>query len=109
MTETKPKSPKRKWITSTFGPEIPALEPFNLDPVSDIPIRLAVEEGIIKKTGDLALYRTTADWNEHPKGSIVIAGLIEEGKPFAVWVGKTINKQQSILDTNVDEIESEMG
>ncbi|RJP30119.1 MAG: hypothetical protein C4527_10455 [Candidatus Omnitrophota bacterium] len=107
MTEIKHKPPKRKWISYTFGQEIPPLEPFDLDPVSDIPIRLAVEEGVIKKTGDLALYRTTADWNEHPKGSIVIAGLIETGKPFALWIGKSFNRGQSTSDTMADDDESE--
>jgi len=89
--ETPQKSKKRRWASFTFGPELLCLEPFDLQPIADIPIRLAVEEGAIKRNKELTLYKTKEDWNVFPKGSIVIAGLIEEGKTFAVWIGNTKN------------------
>ncbi|MBN2325631.1 MAG: hypothetical protein JXR73_00660 [Candidatus Omnitrophica bacterium] len=87
IKEDKKKPIRNKWIPYTFGPEPIPLEPYEVDPVSDIPIRLAVERGVIPRKRALALYRTTEDWNGHPKRSIVIAGPIEEGQPFAVWIG----------------------
>lgn len=78
---------KNKWLSYVFGPEPLKLEKYEVDPVSDIPIRLAVEKGVIPRKRDLALYRTAEDWNGHPRHSIVIAGPLEEGQPFAVWIG----------------------
>ncbi|MEW6234889.1 MAG: hypothetical protein AB1656_05840 [Candidatus Omnitrophota bacterium] len=91
MLETPQKTKKRRWATFSFGPELLPLEPFDLQPIADIPIRLAVEEGAIKRNKELALYKTKEDWNVFPKGSIVIAGLIEKGKTFAVWIGNSKN------------------
>ncbi|MGC9328608.1 MAG: hypothetical protein ACP5I1_13310 [Candidatus Hinthialibacter sp.] len=87
IKEDKKKPIRNKWIPYTFGPDPIPLEPYEVDPVSDIPIRLAVERGVISRKRGLALYRTKEDWNGHPRRSIVIAGPIEEGEPFAVWVG----------------------
>ncbi len=78
---------KNKWLSYVFGSEPLKLEKYEVDPVSDIPIRLAVEKGVIPRKRDLALYRTAEDWNGHPRHSIVIAGPLEEGQPFAVWIG----------------------
>jgi len=87
MAETTQKTGKNKWISYTLGPELIPLQPFDVQPVADIPIRLAVESGALKMKKGLALYKTTDEWNGHPKGSIVIAGLLEAGQPIAVWVG----------------------
>ncbi len=105
MTEFFHRSKRKKWITDTFGPELLPLEPFDLDPVTDIPIRLAVEEGVIKKNNELALYRLTQDWGEFSKGSIILAGSIEEGKPFAVWVGGRKKKENT--DEDLDDLDNE--
>lgn len=86
-TEQKPKSRRVKWVCYTFDPNnIPELFPFDLNPVSDIPIRLAVEQGSIKNKRDLALFQLLTDWNGHPARSIVIAGKLEEGREIAVWI-----------------------
>lgn len=87
ISSEKKKHIKNKWLPYTFGPESLKLVPYEVNPVTDIPIRLAVERGVIPRKRDLALYRTTEDWNGHPKNSIVIAGPLEEGQPFAVWIG----------------------
>lgn len=87
--ETKLRARKRNWIPYKFGSHIPALEPFDLHPVTDIPIRLAVEQGVIPRKRDLRLFRTREEWNGHPPRSIVIAAALEEGQPFAVWIGGT--------------------
>ncbi|MFB3785892.1 MAG: hypothetical protein ACE15F_05925 [bacterium] len=87
--ETKIRVRKRNWIPYKFGGHIPALEPFDLHPVTDIPIRLAVEQGVIPRKRDLNLFRTREEWNGHPPRSIVIAAALEEGQPFAVWIGGT--------------------
>lgn len=87
VVREKKKQIKNKWLPYTFGPELLQLVPYEVNPVTDIPIRLAVDRGVIPRKRDLALYRTTEDWNGHPRRSIVIAGPIEEGQPFAVWIG----------------------
>jgi hypothetical protein len=87
ISREKKKNIKNKWLPYTFGPEPLNLVPYEVNPVTDIPIRLAVDRGVIPRKRDLALYRTTEDWNGHPRRSIVIAGPIEEGQPFAVWIG----------------------
>jgi len=87
ISRDKKKHIKNKWLPYTFGPEALKLVPYEVNPVTDIPIRLAVERGVIPRKRDLALFRTTEDWNGHPRNSIVIAGPIEEGQPFAVWIG----------------------
>jgi hypothetical protein len=87
IAKDKKKHIRNKWLPYTFGPEALKLVPYDVNPVTDIPIRLAVERGVIPRKRDLTLYRTTEDWNGHPKNSIVIAGPLEEGQPFAVWIG----------------------
>ncbi len=79
--------PPNKWESYTFGKDPIALEPFDLHPVTDIPIRLAVEKGVVKRHRDLGLYKLKEDWQGHPAGSIVVAGAFEEGKTFAIWTG----------------------
>jgi hypothetical protein len=87
VVHKQPRLKKIKWITYTFGAENnPTLEKFDINPVTDIPIRLAVEQGYIKNKRDLELYQLTDEWNGHPKRSIVIAGKMEEGREFAVWI-----------------------
>ncbi len=78
---------KNKWISYTFGPEPMEMTPFEIDPVTDIPLRLAAEKGVISRKRDLALYRINDEWNGHPKNSILICGPIEEKQPFAIWIG----------------------
>lgn len=87
--ETKTRTRKKNWIPYKFSRQIPALEPFDLHPVTDIPIRLAVEQGVIPRKRDLNLFRTREEWNGHPPRSIVIAAALEEGQRFAVWIGGT--------------------
>ena len=87
--ETKSRSRKKNWVSYKFGRHIPILDPFDLHPVTDIPIRLAVEQGAIPRKRGLNLYRIREEWNGHPPRSIVIAAAIEEGQPFAVWIGGT--------------------
>ncbi len=101
--DVKPKRHRKKWVSYTFGSELLSLEPFDVQPVTDIPIRLAVEEGAIKKNSELALYTIQEEWNGHPKGSIVIAGKIEEGQPFAIWIGDQLN----LSADNKDDKETE--
>lgn len=85
--EQKPKSRRAKWVSYIFDPEnVPELFPFDLNPVSDIPIRLAVEQGYVKNKRDLAMFQLLTDWNGHPARSIVIAGKLEEGREIAVWI-----------------------
>lgn len=89
------KKPRRKrWATLTFGPEQPSLEPFDLSPVTDIPIRLAIEQGAIKRYKDLALYKTKEEWEGYPEGTIVLAGPIEEGRQVAIWLGNPPSKKE---------------
>ena len=87
ITKEKKVHVKNKWLAYSFGPEPLQLEKYEVDPVTDIPIRLAVEKGVIPRKRDLSLYRTTEEWNGHARHSIVIAGPLEEGQPFAVWIG----------------------
>ncbi len=100
-TEEKPdeevaKKPRRKrWGTLTFGPNLPSLEPFDLSPVTDIPIRLAIEQGAIKRYKDLALYKTKEEWEGYPEGTIVLAGPIEEGRQVAIWLGNPASKKEA--------------
>lgn len=112
--ETKSSSRKKNWVSYKFGRLIPALEPFDLHPVADIPIRLAVEQGVIPRKRGLNLYRTREEWNGHPPRSIVIAAAIEEGQPFAVWIGgadwnpNDPRVTQAPLVWKSEEIEAEM-
>lgn len=76
-----------EWEPRVFGNEIPPLEPYNLEPVTDIPIRMASESGAIRMSRNLNLFRLTDEWDGWPARSIVIAGDLEEGKPFAIWKG----------------------
>lgn len=78
---------RRRWLSGTFSEDLPACALFDLDPVTDIPIRLAVEEGAIRNKRDLAVYKTTEEWGEFPKGTVLIAQLIEAGQPYALFVG----------------------
>jgi len=92
MTEENNKKPKKiniknKWLSYTFGPEQMEMTSFEIDPVTDIPLRLAAEKGVISRKRDLALYRINDEWNGHPKNSILICGPIEEKQPFAIWIG----------------------
>ncbi|MDX9753975.1 MAG: hypothetical protein RBU29_08445 [bacterium] len=81
------RSRRIKWATYTVDEENPpVLHPFDLAPVSDIPIRLAVEQGYLKNKRDLALFQLKDEWNGHPVRSIVIAGKLEAGREFAVWI-----------------------
>ena len=82
------KKRRKQWSAHKFGDPLPPLKPFDLQPVSDIPIRLAVEEGAIKNRHDLALYQLSEDWQDWRKGSVIIAGVIAPGQPFALWKGE---------------------
>lgn len=95
----------KNWETHVFGQDLPPLEPFDLEPVSDIPIRQAVEEGALKQNKELAIYKTTQEWNGFPARTTLIAGLIEEGKPYAVWVGRkgSVSDAQNQDDAAEDE------
>lgn len=81
------KKKHRRWLSGHFDSDIPACIPFDLEPVSDIPIRLAVEEGAIRNKRDLQIFKTTDEWREFPKGTVIIAQLLEEGAPYALFVG----------------------
>jgi hypothetical protein len=77
---------KKRWYSSLFHEELLPLKSFDLQTVSDIPIKYAIEEGAIPRKKELSLYITTEETVVHPKGSIIIAGEIEEGRPYAVWM-----------------------
>lgn len=79
------------------------MEPFDLTPVTDIPIRQAVEEGALKMNKELSLYIISTEWNGHPAQTPVIAGLLEEGRSFAVWVGRNHSSTQNVA---IEESES---
>lgn len=82
--EPEHKTPRKKWIPMKFGAEPVPMALFDMHPVTDIIVRRAVEEGI-KNSRDLTVYKTTEEWNGYPKDTIILAGLIEEGAPFAIW------------------------
>jgi hypothetical protein len=84
---------KNKWLSYVFGSEPLKLEKYEVDPVSDIPIRLAVEKGVIPRKRDLALYRTAEDWNGHPRHSIVIAGRWKKVSPSLSGSATTVTRR----------------
>jgi hypothetical protein len=93
---TKPR--KIKWATYTVEDEavVPPLKPYDLQPVTDIPIRLAVEQGYLRRKRDLSLFQLSEDWKGHPKDSIVIAGALEPGREYAVWIA---DDKEHVLET----------
>ncbi|MBI1390372.1 MAG: hypothetical protein GC154_18190 [bacterium] len=83
-----PRKKRRRWMAYRFDEAKPPMAKFDLEPVTDIPIRLAVEEGAIRNKRDLTVYKTTEDWQEFAKGTVIIAQEeIETGQPFAVFIG----------------------
>lgn len=81
------KKKRRRWLSGHFDSDLPPCIPFDLEPVTDIPIRLAVEEGAIRNKRDLCIFKTTDEWRDFPKGTVIIAQLLEQGAPYALFVG----------------------
>ncbi|MBZ0255566.1 hypothetical protein K8I31_05865 [bacterium] len=81
------KKKQRRWLSGHFDADLPECILFDLEPVTDIPIRLAVEEGAIRNKRDLQIFKTTEEWHDFPKGTVIIAQLLEEGAPYALFVG----------------------
>jgi hypothetical protein len=85
---------KRKWVDFTFGEEPLPMQPFDMHPVTDIIIRQAVDSGV-KNRRDLALYKTTQEWNSYPKDTIILAAKLEPGEIFSVWDPPKRKKRKS--------------
>lgn len=81
------KKKQRRWLSGHFDADLPECVLFDLEPVTDIPIRLAVEEGAICNKRDLQIFKTAEEWRDFPKGTVIIAQLLEEGAPYALFVG----------------------
>ncbi|MDP8242765.1 MAG: hypothetical protein P9L94_01705 [Candidatus Hinthialibacter antarcticus] len=103
------KKKQRRWLSGHFDADLPPCISFDLEPVTDIPIRLAVEEGAIRNKRDLCIFKTTDEWREFPKGTVIIAQLLEENAPYALFVGdgrKLSAIEKKILTNSQDEGES---
>ncbi len=103
------KKKTRRWLSGHFEKDVPECVLFDLEPVTDIPIRLAVEEGAIRNKRDLQIFKTTEEWRDFAKGTVIIAQLLEEGAPYALFVGdgrKLTAIEKKILTQSEDSEQS---